>query len=227
MVSILQRHFHKFITGPGLQYQSEQYCKRCKICQQYKRKKTKYGHVPPKEVGDLKPWDTVHIDLVGPYTKTVKQDQPGLDKSKKVDLQLLAMTFLDPATGWFEIAEVPVIDQSSARISNLFDNVWLARYPRPKKVIFDNGSEFKRDFVPLLRDWSIKPQCTTIKNPQSNSPVERIHQVLRHMFLTKNLRAQTFDYIDPFESILASIVWAVRASYNSATDATMIIKLFN
>ena len=35
-----------------------------------------------------------------------------------------------------------------------------------------------------------------------------------------HLRAQTFDYIDPFGSILASIAWAVRASYNSATDAT-------
>ena len=144
------------------------------------------------------------------------------------------MTMLDPVTGWFEIAEVPdyivddinkknitrEIDKSSARISRLFDQYWLARYPRPKKVIFDNGSEFKKDFVPLLKDWSIKPQCTTIKNPQSNSPVERIHQVLRHMFLTKNLRAQTFDYIDPFGSILASIAWAVRASFNSATNAT-------
>ena len=70
------------------------------------------------------------------------------------------------------------IDKSSARISRLFDQVWLSRYPRPKKVIFDNGSEFKKDFVPLLKEFSIKPKCTTIKNPQFNSPVERIHQVL-------------------------------------------------
>ena len=86
--------------------------------------------------------------------------------------------------------------------------------------MFDNGSEFKKDFVPLLKDWSIKPQPTTIKNPQSNSPVERIHQVLRNMFLTKNFPEHTFDYIDPFGAILASVAWAVRASYNSATDAT-------
>ena len=112
------------------------------------------------------------------------------------------------------------IDKSSARISRLFDHIWLSRYPRPKEVIFDNGSEFKKDFIPLLKDWSIKPKITTIKNPQSNSPVERIHQVLRNMFLTKNLREQIFDYIDPFRSILSSIAWAVRASYNSATDAT-------
>jgi hypothetical protein len=144
------------------------------------------------------------------------------------------MTMLDPVTGWFEIVEVPNFiiedvqkklidtqtDKSSARISRLFDQTWLSRYPRPKEVIFDNGSEFKKDFVPLLKDWSIKPKCTTIKNPQSNSPVERIHQVLRHMFLTKNMKEQILDYIDPFGDTLASIAWAIRASYNSATDAT-------
>jgi hypothetical protein len=102
----------------------------------------------------------------------------------------------------------------------LFDQTWFSRYPRPTEVVFDNGSEFKKDFVPLLKDWSIKPKCTTIKNPQSNSPIERVHQVLRHMFLIKNLREQILDYIDPFGPILASVAWAVRASYNSATDAT-------
>ena len=68
------------------------------------------------------------------------------------------MTFLDPVTGWFEIAEVPQylvkdtktdefresIDKSLARISQIFNNVWLSRYPTPSKVIFDNGSEFKK-----------------------------------------------------------------------------------
>ena len=111
---------------------------------------------------------------------------------------------LDPVTGWLEIAEVPtfiveelqdmkskevkdhtLIDKSSARISRLIDQTWLSRYSRPKKVVFDNGSEFKKYFVPLLKYWSIKTKCTTIKNPQSNSPIEKIHQVLRHMLLTK------------------------------------------
>ena len=40
------------------------------------------------------------------------------------------------------------------------------------------------------------------------------------MFVTKNLHKQVFDYIDPFGSILASVTWAIRALYNSATDNT-------
>ena len=141
---------------------------------------------------------------------------------------------IDPVTGWFEIVEVPSyitadvqnkninenINNSSARISFLFDQTWLAIYPRPNKVIFDNGSKFKKYFEPLLKDWSIKPKCTTIKNPTANIPVERIHQVIRHMFLTKNFKEQIFDYIDPFGSILAYVAWAIRASYNSVTQAT-------
>ena len=40
------------------------------------------------------------------------------------------------------------------------------------------------------------------------------------MFTTKNLPSQRFDVIDPFREILSSIAWAVRASYNSTTQAT-------
>ena len=217
----------------GMTVQSTNFCKKCETCQLYKSRKRKFGELPPKNVGKLIPWHTVHTDLVGPYSITAKQQQ--VDNTiKEVELQLTCMTIIDPATGWFEIIEVPnyiieelntkstqdKIDKTSARISQLFNQTWIQRYPRPNKVIFDNGSEFKKDFVPLLKDFAIKPKCTTIKNPQSNSPVERIHQVLRHMFLTKNLKNQVFDYIDPFGELLASVAWAIRASYNSTTNAT-------
>ena len=88
-------------------------------------------------------------------------------------------------------------------MSRLFDQVWLSRYPRPKKVVFDNESEFKKDFVPLLKEFSIKPKCTKIKTPQSNSPVESIHRLLRNMLLTKNLADDTVVYIEPFLPFLA------------------------
>ena len=101
----------------------------------------------------------MHIDLIGPYSLTAKQTQPG-GEIKEVELRLTAMTMVDPATGWFEIAEVPYynvddvvnnkdsyINKSSARISQLFNQVWLSRYPRPNEVMFDNSSEFKMHFM--------------------------------------------------------------------------------
>ena len=48
----------------------------------------------------------MHTDLIGPYSITAKQTQPG-GEIKEVDLHLTAMTMVDPATGWFEIVEVP------------------------------------------------------------------------------------------------------------------------
>ena len=125
--------------------------------------------------------DTVCIDLVGLYTVTDQKDN---------DRILNAMVFVDPATGWFEIAEI--IDKTSARISQIFNNTWLSRYPRPIKVIFDNGNEFKKDFLHILKGSTIKPTPTTIKNPQANSILERVHQVLGNMLRTKNLQAQQF-----------------------------------
>ena len=160
----------------GLTAQAKKFAKHCPVCQKFKKKNKKYGKLPPKEVDKLTPWHTVHIDLIGPYTVSTKQHAPG-GEVIDVELHLTCMTFVDPATGWFEITQVPYfsvddvrqgnveyISKTSARISQLFNNTWLSRYPRPHKVVFDNGSEFKRDFVPLLKDFDIKPVCTTVKN---------------------------------------------------------------
>ena len=78
------------------------------------------------------------------------------------------MTMIDQATGWFDIIKIPTfdlekvtigndeyIDKSSDRISQLFNNTWLCRYPCPRKVVFGNGSEFELDFTPFLNDFNI------------------------------------------------------------------------
>ena len=174
----LYKTLEKVCYWKGMVAQCIQLCKRCPECQKHKPRKVKYGHLPPMNIGNLSPWDTVHVDLIGPYSLTTQQYQTD-GSQKEVTLQLTCMTMLDPATGWFEIVEVPsyiieevvnkklttetIIDKSSARISRLFEQTWLSRYPRPRKVVFDNGSEFKKDFVPLLKDLSIKPKITTIK----------------------------------------------------------------
>ena len=191
------------------------FIKTCSTCQRFKKSKKKYGKLPPKEV-TMTPWETVCIDLIGPYTVT---DRSGNDRI------LNAMTFVDPATGWFEITEIP--DKTSARISQIFNSTWLARYPRPRKVIFDNGNEFKKDFLPLLRDFSIKPTPTTIKNPQANAILERVHQVLGDMLRTKNLQQYDFDALDPWSDILASVAWAIRSTHHSTLKASPAQLVFN
>ena len=144
------------------------------------------------------------------------------------------MTKIEPATGWIRIFEIPTfnldevtagndeyIDKSYARVRQSFNNTWICRYPRPCKVLFDNGSEFKWYFTPLLKYFDIKPVLTTIKNPQANAPVERVHQVILNMLVIKYIDKKVFDHIESWGETLSSIAWSIRSSlspyYNSHT----------
>jgi hypothetical protein len=46
---------------------------------------------------DQNPWETICVDLIGPYTIRTKHEK---------ELTLHALTICDPATGWFEITEI-------------------------------------------------------------------------------------------------------------------------
>ena len=85
------RHAFEF---RGLRTKVEQFCRNCHICQLTKKQKKKYGHLPPKQAEDAIPWKRVNVDVVGPYTV----------ETPKGTRTLTAMTMIDPATGWFEIA---------------------------------------------------------------------------------------------------------------------------
>ena len=87
------------------------------------------------------------------------------------------------------------IDKSYSRVIQLFNSTWLLRYPRTRKVVFDNGSEFKRDFTTLLKNFDIKPILTSVKKPQANALVEQVNQVILNMTVTKYLDNKVFDHI--------------------------------
>ena len=89
----------------GLIQDAKAHVKTCTICQKSKKSTIKYGHLPPKNAEGT-PWQILCVDLVGPYTVT-------LTKEKVVTLH--AMTFIDPATGWFEICAIP--DKYSSTMS--------------------------------------------------------------------------------------------------------------
>ena len=152
--SILAKKIQEVCYWEGLVTQAELYAKPCNICQQFKGRKTLYGHLPPTNITELKPWDLVHVDLIGPYSKSIRQHHPGGNIIRN-NFILTCMMMIDPATGWFEIFKIPTyhldkvtggnnnyIDKSYSRVSQMFNNTWISRHPRPRKVVFDNESEF-------------------------------------------------------------------------------------
>ena len=102
------------------------------------------------------------------------------------------------------LAEITCINnKSSANISKLFENNWLAWYPRPSRCIHDNGGEFTgAAFLHMLRVNGIKDVTTTVKNPQANALCERLHQsisntlrTMLHTYSPNNID-QTNDIMD-------------------------------
>jgi hypothetical protein len=57
-------------------------------------------------------------------------------------------------------------------------------------IICDNGSEFKLHFKSLCNSYGLKRKTTTIKNPQANVILERIHIVVANMIQTSGLDMQ-------------------------------------
>jgi hypothetical protein len=66
----------------------------------------KYGRLPAK-LTITTPWEVLCVDLIGPYT--IK----GKDKTV---LDFTCITMIDPATSWFENAELPVSQPSELDI---------------------------------------------------------------------------------------------------------------
>ena len=83
---------------------------------------------------------------------------------------------IDPATSWFEIT--PIVEPNTNSMQRAFDSYWLAMYPRPKEIGFDNGNKFKGLFKALCHNYGIKWKPITEYNLQANSIVECIHQVV-------------------------------------------------
>ncbi len=75
--------------------------KSFRSCQSNKRRSHKYGHLPPNTV-ITNPWECLCVDLIGPYTLKGKDN---------LQIDFMALTMINPASSWFEIAELPVVKQ--------------------------------------------------------------------------------------------------------------------
>jgi hypothetical protein len=196
-----------------------------------KRHSKKYGHVPPKLVITT-PWKVLCVDLIGPYTLN------GKDGSS---IDFMCLTMIDPATSWFEIVELPKLqketsgskvtnkntkesdlyfDKTSAQISNLVYKTWFSRYPRCRYLIYDNGSEFKLHFRALCDSYGIKRKPTSVKNPQANAILERIHAVVMTMLRTAEI--DMADSVKPsdIDVFLSDAAWAIRSTYHTVLKAS-------
>jgi transposase InsO family protein len=150
---------------------AEDICRTCEAsCQQCKALGPGYGHLPPRQAM-LVPWYEVALDLIGPW---VIRDQHGNEHT------FMALTIIHTVTNYPETAMIR--NKTAEHIGMLFENVWLSRYLRPVKCVFDQGNEFLGSaFQDVLLNHGIEAHPVTVKNPQGNSIVERLHQTIGNL----------------------------------------------
>jgi hypothetical protein len=144
------------------------------------------------------PWECLYVDLIGPYT---------LKGKGNLQIDFVALTMIDPASSWFKIAELPVVEQlcqqtvnckeqliadkifdkTSEHIAKIVNKTWLCIYLHRCHLIYDNRSEFKLHFKYLCESYGITQMPPRVKNPQANGILKRVHQVLGQMLAQLNL----------------------------------------
>ena len=100
-----------------------------------KKKKDSLWLSSTQECCIIKPWNIVHLDLIGTYSKSIIKQYSG-GTTIKNNVSLSCMTMIDPDTGWFEMVKVTKfdldeitgdneddIDKSDARLSQLFNSM--------------------------------------------------------------------------------------------------------
>ena len=105
-------------------------------------------------------------------------------------------------------------------ISTLVNKTWFSRYPCCQHVIYDNGSKFKLHFEALCDTFGIKRKPTSVKNPQANAILERVHQVIMAMLRTAEIdMADSVDASD-IDTFLTNVAWAIRSTYHTVLKAS-------
>ncbi len=172
-------------------------------CQRYKDQGRGQGELPPRQDVSI-PFEEIAADLIGPWSIDINGQT----------LQIQALTIVDTATTLAEIIRIK--DRSSQHIANLFDNNWLARYPRPLRCIFNQGGEFTgRPFQSMLIQNGIQQVPTTVKNPQANAVCERMYHTIKdslHTICHSNPPQNVATAIELVDSVLASSCYASRTA---------------
>ena len=179
-----------------------------------------YGKLPDKLAEEI-PWNKLCVYLIVPYII--------LQKDKKENLHLKAVTMINPVTGWFEIAQHE--DKRAISIANLVKNTWLYRYPRPIKITYDQGKKFiGHEFrKPLIKiEYGITAKIRTLENPIPNIVLEMIHQILGKLVRTFNISTQTYiDGDDLWTDILSTLSFAIPSTTNRLNGYSPVQLIFH
>ena len=178
----------------------------CDTFQRTKLSNKKYVKLPAKLAGEI-PCNKLCVDLIWYYVIRTKV--------KKENLNLKAVTIIDPVTGWFKILQYD--DKIAITIANLVETTCLSRYPIPIEITYDQGKgfighNFRKSLIETECRITAKP--STLVNPMSHAILERIHQVLGNLLRTFNIQQTYVDKNDLCAGTLGAAAFVIRSTTN-------------
>ena len=180
---------------PGLTKDVRNFCAACVSC-------ARASPYTSERLGKLKPivsegpWNTVAMDLAGPYPE-------GEDDEKYV------LVVMDHFTKY--VILLALQSKKAALVARKVHKRVLCFVGFPRRIITDNGTEFQGEFDKMCKESGIQHSCVLPYHAQANGLVERYMQNLNKM-----VRIVTEELKTSWSRALAAHAFAYNTSYHVA-----------
>ena len=191
---------------PAMGADTRRYCEACVLC----NRATPYAS---KRFGKLRPvvasgpWHTVAIDLYGPLND-------GFEDERYV------LVMMDHFTKYVVLCALR--DKRAATVARKVQKYLLCQFGIPKRIITDNGTEFKGQFDEVCVDVGIQHSMSLPYHQQANGLVERYMQLLNKMV---KIVAHEAEAVWPRR--LCTLAFAYNTSYHPTVQNTPFFLLDN
>ncbi|GKV50663.1 hypothetical protein SLEP1_g57362 [Rubroshorea leprosula] len=161
-------------------------------------------HMPGKMLSSLtSPWPFAQwgVDLLGPFIKG------------KGGCTFLVVA-VDYFTKWIEAK--PLSTTTERKIEDFLFNSILCKFGIPKRIIADNGPQFRAAALrSFCNDYGIKLALTSVYTPQSNGQAESANKIV-----LRGLKARVLAAYSNWVDELNKVLWSCRTTPSSATGET-------
>lgn len=192
---------------PKMRVFVEKYVKSCLECAYSKASGGKKpGFLHPIEKVDT-PFDTVHIDHVGPFVR-----------SSRGNIHILVI--IDAYTRYIYLKAVR---NTKSHTSIKVLREYFGIFGVPRRIISDRGTSFTSiSFKRFMEDKGIKHVLNAVATPRANGQVERYNKVIVDALTTKSVGTSDNKWDDH----LPDVQWGVNNTFNKGIGRTPSEALF-
>ncbi|GKV50362.1 hypothetical protein SLEP1_g57069 [Rubroshorea leprosula] len=185
---------------PTMVEDAQNYVKKCPTCQF----NADDIHMPGEMLSSLtSPWPFAQwgVDLLGHFIKG------------KGGCAFLVVA-VDYFTKWIEAKPLPTTTER--KIEEFLFNSILCRFGIPKRIIADNGPQFRAAALrSFCNDYGVELALTSVYTPQSNGQAESANKIVLRGLKTR-VEAAHSNWVDELNKVL----WSCRTTPSTATGET-------